>query len=65
MLSHALTEIKVDGAVIMNAPINFPKVMDHVKTGFGGYLDRAFGAEFIKTLQPHQLNEQVILAFKC
>jgi predicted alpha/beta-fold hydrolase len=64
VLSHALTEIKVDGAVIMNAPINFPKVMDHVKKGFGGYLNRAFGAEFIKTLLPHQSNEEIIKAFK-
>ena len=48
----------------MNAPINFPKVMDHVKKGFGGYLNRAFGAEFIKTLLPHQSNEEIIQSFK-
>ena len=64
VLSHALTEVKVDGAVIMNAPINFPTVMDHIKKGFRGYLNWAFGAEFIKTLLPHQSNEEIIQSFK-
>ena len=64
VLANALAEIKVDGAVIMNAPINKTITMQHIKNGFGGYLNYAFGAEFLKLLLPHQHNEEIVEAFK-
>lgn len=64
VFSHVLTEIKVDGSVLMNVPMNFPKVMDQMKNGFGGYLDRAMGDKLNKTIIPHGDNSKMIEAFK-
>lgn len=64
VLSKAIISEKIDGAVVMNAPIDFPVVMDHLKIGFHGYLNWAFGIEFIKTLLPHENDKEIVEAFK-
>ena len=56
VVAHVLTEIKVDGAVLLNTPINLPKVMHQIKKGFGGILNKSMSDEIRRTLTPHQDN---------
>ena len=62
--AHLLTEIKVDGAVLLNTPINLPKVMHQIKTGFAGLLNKSMSDEIRRTLIPHKNNQKIVDAFK-
>jgi predicted alpha/beta-fold hydrolase len=56
VMAHVLTEIEVDGAVLMNTPIIFPNVISQISKAFGGFLNKATGEELNKTIMRHQNN---------
>ena len=57
VMTHVLSEIDFDGAVLMNVPMIFPNVIEQFRVAFGGYLNWAMGTELKKTILPHKDNE--------